>query len=139
MACFLVPAAEAAIVTALEKGVEKKDKHEHNEEELNNTSEMRAEVKIPLSQKLRWLSSMLLGGSTLLAFEHVWHGEVAPWFPFLTAMGNPEDAVEMFQEMATVGVGMTVLVTAVWFGVCKVADVIVKRPLQSKTEKVKVR
>ena len=57
---------------------------------------------------------MLWGGAALLAFEHVWHGEVVPWFPFLTAMGDSGDAAEMFHEMATSGVGMAVLVTLVW-------------------------
>ena len=59
---------------------------------------------------------MLWGGSALLAFEHIWHGEVTPWFPFLTAAGNPEDAMAMLHEMATTGVAMAVLVTAVWAG-----------------------
>ena len=34
--------------------------------------------------------------------------------PFLTAMNNPEDIPVMLHEMATVGVGMALLVTAVW-------------------------
>ena len=71
-------------------------------------------TKITFSQKLKWLRNLLWGGSALLAFEHVWHGEVVPWFPFLTAAGNPEDAAEMLHEMSTVGVTMAVLVTAVW-------------------------
>ena len=70
---------------------------------------------------------MLLGGSFLLMFEHVWHGEVVAWFPFLTAMSDPADMMEMFHEMATVGVCMAVLVTAVWAVVCVVADKVVKR------------
>ena len=56
---------------------------------------------------------MLWGGSALLAFEHVWHGEVVPFFPFLTAVENGE-AAEMLHEMATAGVSMALLVTAVW-------------------------
>jgi hypothetical protein len=71
---------------------------------------------------------MLLGGSVLLAFEHVWHGEIVPWFPFLTAMSDPEDTAEMLHEMATIGVSMAVLVTVVWIGMCIAADVIVRRP-----------
>ena len=72
---------------------------------------------------------MLWGGSALLAFEHIWHGEVTPWFPFLTAAGNPEDAMTMLHEMATTGVAMAVLVTAVWAGMVAVSNVIEKRPL----------
>ena len=69
-----------------------------------------------------------LGGCILLAFEHLWHGEIVPWFPFLTAMSSPEDTTEMLHEMATVGVTMAALITVVWFVMCKVADVIAKRP-----------
>ena len=71
---------------------------------------------------------MLMGGAVLLAFEHVWHGEVTPWFPFLTAMSDPGDAAEMFHEMATVGVCMALLITAVWGVMCVAANAIVKKP-----------
>ena len=70
---------------------------------------------------------MLWGGVVLLAFEHIWHGEVVPWFPFLTAMADPADAAEMFTEMATVGVCMALLITLVWFVICKVADHLLKK------------
>ena len=43
-------------------------------------------------------------------------------------MSDPGDMMEMFHEMATVGVSMAVLVTAVWGVMCMVADSIVKRP-----------
>ena len=122
MACFLVSAAEAVIVTAVEKAEEKK------ELKAVETNGGEAEVtSVPLSRKLKWLTYMLWGGAVLLAFEHVWHGEVVPWFPFLTAMSDPADAAEMFHEMATVGVCMAVLVTAVWAVMCVAADAIVKR------------
>ena len=124
MACFIVPAVEAAVVKVVEKGVEKKETTASESSESSSVKE----AKIPLSTKLKWLTYMLVGGSFLLAFEHVWHGEVVPWFPFLTAMDNPADAVEMFKEMATVGVSMAILVTLIWLIMCKVADYIVKRP-----------
>ena len=38
-------------------------------------------VKTPFSRKLKWLCYMLFGGPALPAFEHIWHGEVVPWFP----------------------------------------------------------
>lgn len=56
----------------------------------------------------------LWGGSALLAFEHVWHGEVTMFFPFLTAAKNPETLSVMLHEMSTVGVTMAVVVTAFW-------------------------
>lgn len=56
---------------------------------------------------------MLWGGSGLLAFEHIWHGEVSPAFPFLTAVSEGQTS-EMLSEMGTAGVAMSVMVTAVW-------------------------
>ena len=122
MACFLVSAAEAVVVKAVEKSVEKK-------EEAAEVSAER-EVRIPWSRKLKWLSHMLWGGVILLAFEHVWHGEVVAWPPFLTAMSDAGATAEMLHEMATVGVCMALLITAVWFGVCKVADVLARRTVE---------
>lgn len=49
-----------------------------------------------------------------MAFEHLWHGEIVPFFPFLTAASDPSEMQEVLHEMATSGVGMAVLVTAVW-------------------------
>ena len=95
MACFTVPAAEAIITTVAQK-VLKKSKGDN-----------------PFITKLGWLNKMLWGGSALLAFEHVWHGEVVPFFPFLTAVKDGEVS-EMLHEMATTGVTMAVIVTAVW-------------------------
>ena len=126
MACFLVSAAEAAVVTAVEKHEEKVEK-----ERVESGAEIEVD-KIPLSRKLKWLSHMLWGGVILLAFEHVWHGEVVAWPPFLTAMSDPGATAEMLHEMATVGVCMALLITAVWFGVCKVSDVLVRRAAEQK-------
>ena len=134
MACFLVSAAEAVVVTVVEKAEKKKElKAAETNTEINVEQEEK-KVKIPFSRKLKWLSWMLWGGAILLMFEHVWHGEVVPWFPFLTAMSNPADAGEMFREMATVGVAMAALITLVWVVMCIVADSIVKR--SSKTDVV---
>ena len=70
---------------------------------------------------------MLWGGSALLAFEHVWHGEVVPWFPFLTNAANSADAAEMLHEMSTAGVSMAAVISAVWLGMVAVSSVIEKR------------
>ena len=121
MACFLVSAAEAVVVTAAEKA-------EKSRERKGASKRSEDTQRVPLSRKLKWLAWLLWGGAALLAFEHVWHGEVVPWFPFLTAMADPADAAEMLHEMATVGVAMAALITVVWVGVCLAADAIVKRP-----------
>ena len=84
-------------------------------------------MPLPFSRKLKWLNNMLWGGTALLAFEHVWHGEVTPFFPFLTAAGNAQDAVQMLKEMATAGVGMAVVVTAVWVGMVAIASGVEKK------------
>lgn len=104
MACFLVTAAEAIITTAIQKSLKKKEKDNSDG------------YTIKFSEKLGWLNGMLWGGSGLLAFEHLWHGEIVPFFPFLTAASNPADAVEMLQEMAISGTAMAVLITSVWAG-----------------------
>ena len=65
---------------------------------------------------------MLWGGSGLLAFEHLGHGEIAPFFPFLTAASDPDDRSEMLFEMATSGSAMALTVTAVWAGMVRVTS-----------------
>jgi len=119
MACFLVSAAEASVVTAAAKAAEKQGPAYKEEERL------------PFTRKLKWLSNMLWGGSALLAFEHVWHGEAAPWFPFLTAMNDPANTAEMLTEMGSVGVTMAVLITAVWGGMVLVTNSMEKKALRS--------
>ena len=104
MACFTIPAGEAIVTTIVKKTVEKKD---------NGAAKAEGTVGIPFSRKLKWLTNLLWGGAVLLAYEHVWHGEVKPFFPFLTAVENGE-ASEMLHEMATAGVSMALIVTAVW-------------------------
>ena len=123
MACFIVPATEAVVTTIVTKIVEMKEKDKLTE---TGTVEV-SEKKTGFSRKLKWLNGLLWGGSALLAFEHIWHGEVTPWFPFLTAMSTPESASEMFREMATNGVLMAVLVTAVWGVMVGVSSVLEKR------------
>lgn len=122
MACFIVSAAEAVVVTAVEKSVE----HSENKE-IEKAETESSEVVIPWSRKLKWLTYFLWGGAFLLAFEHVWHGEVVPWFPFLTAMSDPKDTMEMLHEMATIGVTMAVLVTMACGIMVAVVDAAVKR------------
>ncbi len=124
MACFLVSAAEALVVTGIEKAEEKKEKVQIESGKIDAAVEPE---KVPMSRKLKWLTWMLWGGAILLCYEHIWHGEVVPWFPFLTAMADPGDAAEMFHEMATVGVTMAAIITVTWFIMCKVSDAIMAR------------
>ena len=134
MACFIVPTVEAIVVSVAKKVIEKKEKQpEEVSVVLDGTPE--TAYKVPFSRKLKWLTNLLWGGSALLAFEHVWHGEVVPWFPFLTAAADPADAAEMLHEMATVGVSMAALVTLVWLAMLGVSSIIEKRALKAEPVK----
>ncbi|MDD6716070.1 MAG: hypothetical protein PUF49_06820 [Firmicutes bacterium] len=129
MACFLVPAVEAVVTSAITRVVKTREKEEIVKLPAADGTSCEA-VKIKFSQKLGWLNKLLIGGSGLLAFEHVWHGEVVPYFPFLTAVKNGETA-GMLAEMGSAGVGMAVLVTAVWCGMVAVFSVMEKKTLDA--------
>lgn len=118
MACFIVPGAEAVVTTIATKVVKSKE----NGEMVNDSHA----VRIPFSTKLGWLNKLLIGGSGLLAFEHVWHGEVVASFPFLTAVTNGETS-EMLAEMGSTGVLMALSVSAIWLGMVIVSSVVERR------------
>lgn len=127
MACFLVPAAEAVVTTLAAKLLKSREKARSVEIRLPDGS-VETATRIPFSTKLGWLNKLLWGGSALLAFEHVWHGEVVPFFPFLTAVRDGETS-EMLAEMGSAGVMMAALVTVVWFGMLAVSAMVEKRAL----------
>ncbi len=136
MACFLVSVAEATVTTIVTKVIEKKEKSQGDLKVKYEGDKSEKPAKLPFSRKLKWLNNMLWGGSALLAFEHIWHGEVVPYFPFLTAAANPEDAAAMLNEMATTGVAMAVLVTAVWGIMLLVSHMIEKKSLKQNESTV---
>lgn len=119
MACFVVPAAEAVVVKAVEKAAGKHDG-------AHGTME-----GVSFVNKLKWLTNMLWGGALLLLFEHVWHGEVVPFFPFLTAMESPASTAAMLWEMATTGLLMAGLITLVWVGMVLVTNAMEKNAGQA--------
>lgn len=109
MACFTAPLAEALVVSAVKSAVKPADAHRN-----------------PFVRRLGWLRSMLFGGSFLLAVEHVWHGEITWKYPFLTAVKDGNTA-DMLHEIATLGVAMAVLITAIWAGMVLVSSALEKR------------
>lgn len=133
MACFLVPATEAVVATVIRKAMEAKGV-KPEKVKLNRDGRIETAEKLPFTHKLKWLTNLLWGGSALLAFEHVWHGEVVPWFPFLTAAENPADFAEMLHEMATVGVTMAVIVTVVWAVMLAAVGHILRRSAHSEAQ-----
>ena len=129
MACFLVSTAEAIVVTVAAKIVKNKEMStESLKLEKNAAVEAKQEKKLPWSKKLMILAQLLWGGAFLLCYEHIWHGEVVPWFPFLTAMNDPGDTAEMLSEMGSIGVTMAIIVTVTWAIMMFVADKIMERP-----------
>jgi len=89
MACFLAPMATGIITTVFRK-------------------------KIPAALKISWLNIMLWGGVVMLAIEHIAHGEILLYPPFLTAMQNPADIPLMLEELAIVGGTMTAVIVLAW-------------------------
>ena len=110
MACFTAPLAQALVVTAAKSAC--KDRA--------------AKSRNPFVRRLGWLQKMLFGGSFLLAIEHVWHGEITWRYPFLTAVKDG-DTAGMLHEIATLGVAMAVLITAVWAVMVVVSSALEKR------------
>jgi len=89
MACFLAPMAAGLITIVFRK-------------------------KVPAALKISWLNIMLWGGVAMLVIEHIAHGEIVFYPPFLTAMQNPADIPVMLQELAIVGGLMTIAIVFVW-------------------------
>ena len=109
MACFTAPLAEALVVSA-----------------VTSARKGAAPARNPFVRRLGWLRSMLFGGSFLFAVEHAWHGEITWKYPFLTAVKDGNTA-DMLHEIATLGVAMAVLITAVWAVMVLVASAREKR------------
>jgi len=124
MACFLVPAGEAIVTTVVQKVVEKREK--------KAGGERTKKTGLSWSRRLGWLNKLLWGGTILLALEHIWHGEVVPWPPFLTAMNNPAEVAPMLNEMATIGVAMAIFVTIIWAIIVLIVELRAKAMPQAK-------
>ncbi len=112
MACFSAPLAAAIATGIVRRGMAAK------------TVEQPGTVS--WATKLGWLEKLFFGGCVLLAFEHVWHGEIIFQFPFLTGVKNGETA-EVLKEISTVGGAMTALIFAIWIGMLIVSARIAKR------------
>lgn len=125
MGCFVVPVTEAVVTTVATKVLEKRE----NKKDIDHIKVNR------FSAKLKKLNHLLWGGSALLAFEHVYHGELQPFFPFLTAMESSEATASMLHEMSTAGVTMAISVTAVW-AVGLVVEHIMSKKGQSVDSKI---
>jgi len=89
MGCFTAPAAVAVVTTLFRK-------------------------VIPEKYHVNWLNALLWGGTAGLALEHVAHGEIVFYPPYLTAMTTAADAASMVQEILMTGVAMSIACVVVW-------------------------
>jgi hypothetical protein len=109
MACFIVPMSLGIVTTIFRK-------------------------KIPENLKIGWLNIMIWGGVIMLAVEHIAHGEVVLFPPFLTAMQTPSEIPVMLQEMAIVGGTMTLAIVSIWLIMVFVSQKILqknKKPIKA--------
>ena len=111
MACFSAPLAAAVVTEVVRRSAAKSPEQPGT---------------ISWATKLGWLEKLFFGGCALLAFEHVWHGEIIFQFPFLTGVRDGNTA-EVLKEIATVGGAMTALIFAIWIGMLVVSAAIVRR------------
>ena len=130
MACFVAPVVEAVVTTVAEKAIE----HKEAKAELS-VCEHEEKMHISFSKKLSWLNKMLWGGSALLLFEHIWHGEIIAEFPFFTAIKSGE-ILGMLKEIGTTGVAMAAVITAVW-GVMVAASALIEKKAAQADEETK--
>ena len=99
MACFVVPLVQAIAVSLCRRQGEKT---------------VSAPDASPLKKHLPALEKMLWGGSVMLIVDHVLNGELTWRFPFFTALDQVGGGAVMLREMLTVGLPMSVVLTAVW-------------------------
>lgn len=100
MGCFIIPLTQAVATTALRRRAAKRQS---------------AGVSVNcFAAHLRSLELMLWGGSLMLIVDHIINGEITWMYPFFTALAQEGGAATLLREMLTVGVPMSVLVTAVW-------------------------
>ena len=65
---------------------------------------------------------MLWGGSVMLIVDHILNGELVWYWPFFTALEVEGGGAVMLREMLTVGVPISIAVTAVWAVWCAVKE-----------------
>lgn len=89
MACFIVPAAAAAVSPLLSK-------------------------RLPARLHAGWLNAILWGGASALVAEHVASGELVFRPPFLTVLSSPASTQIALHEIVSIGVPVTLAMILAW-------------------------
>ncbi len=97
MACFLVAMGLGIITTALARA-------------------------FPKRWNIQWLNAILWGAVLMLMVEHVAHGEITPYPPFLTV-----GILEVLPEMLSVGVPMTILSAGLWASLVTTNELVMRK------------
>lgn len=97
MCCFVVPLVQALATSAYRK--------------INSKS---IETSPAMKHYVPDLEKMLWGGSVMLIVDHIVNGELTWMFPFFTALGEAGGTQVFWHEILTVGVPMSLVITAVW-------------------------
>ena len=99
MCCFLVPLAQAVATSIYRR---------NNRNSINSAEATLLKRNIPALEKMLW------GGSVMLIVDHIINGELMWAFPFFTALAKTGGADIFLKELLTVGVPMSLVITAVW-------------------------
>ena len=99
MSCFIVPLTQAVATSAYRKAHAKS---------IDDAEASAFKRNLPTLEKMLW------GGSVMLVVDHVINGEVTWRYPFFTALENAGGGAVMLREMLTVGLPMSLVITAVW-------------------------
>ena len=99
MSCFIVPMVQAVATSIYRR---------HNAKSIADPASGALKRNIPALEKMLW------GGTVMLIVDHILSGELTWSFPFLTALGLEGGREIVLREMLTVGVPMSVVLTAVW-------------------------
>lgn len=107
MSCFIVPLVQAMATSAYRK-------HLGNVGSKSDGVESEGYVKSIWKSELHTLEKMLWGGTLVLVVDHIASGELTLAYPFMTVLGKIGGLEQVFSEMLTAGIPMSLAVTAVW-------------------------
>jgi len=102
MSCFIAPLAQAVATTLYRR---------------HHRSQGTASRSIFL-QHLDKFELMLWGGTSMLIVDHIINGEVTWRYPFFTALEQQGGFQTMLQEILTVGVPMSIVITLIYVAIC---------------------